>query len=226
MSALTRLRNVVRSGGISAVAAKAVGVVADWHFDWRYGVDTNRPRQFDGLTIEAGDLQRAGYYEGSRTLALKRVLTPLAAEAARTQGTFVDVGCGKGKVLMAAAAAGFPTVRGIEFARELCELARENWQTFQSRSGVQAECTVIEADAAAYAIQPDEQVFFFFNPFEACILRSVLDNIAASARATPRPITLVFALASQPYRQMIADHGVFAPVREQRAWGCQFTCYQ
>ena len=38
---------------------------------------------------------------------------------------FVDFGCGKGRVLLLAAGFGFARITGVEFAKELCDIAKE-----------------------------------------------------------------------------------------------------
>jgi predicted RNA methylase len=50
--------------------------------------------------------------------------------------------CGKGRPLIVAAAMGFKTVIGVEFVRELVEVARENLRKTRSNA------TVVCADAA------------------------------------------------------------------------------
>ena len=60
--------------------------------------------------------------------------------------SFVDLGCGKSRPLIVAAAMGFKTVIGVEFVRELVEVAREDLR--KTRSNARVVC----ADAAWYEL--------------------------------------------------------------------------
>jgi SAM-dependent methyltransferase len=104
---------------------------------------------------------------------------------------FVDFGCGKGRVLLAAAAYPFRRIVGIEFSPELCTICRRNISSFRQRYRSHIEIDVIQSDATKYNIGHDESVFFFFNPFECGLMKEVLHNIQSSAEISPRKIWII-----------------------------------
>lgn len=71
-------------------------------------------------------------------------------------GTFVDVGCGKGRILIEALALGFDRVIGIEYDPELCRVARANV----------GRAEIIVEDALKAPLPTGSFVAALFNPFE------------------------------------------------------------
>ena len=224
MNLLSRAVHSLRGQGWAATAAKLLGPLVDRQFDGKYGVETCGITPLEGLTISGANKEHGARYQPTRVLRLRKMLFVLRF-ITPADSVLVDIGCGKGRVLLLAAQHGFREVRGVEFARELCETARHNWAAFQARTGSQTKCRIIQADVTEYAIQPEEQVFFLFNPFDETILGKLLANLAASLRTAPRKILLLFYFPSPRYRPVIDQRPEFALVREYRFWGCDFALY-
>ena len=79
---------------------------------------------------------------------------------------------------------------GIEYSRELQGLALENLARFGKRSTTPIES--ILADATEYVLRDDENVFYFFNPFEIDVMRGVIRQIKASIERKPRKIWVIY----------------------------------
>ena len=47
----------------------------------------------------------------------------------------MDLGCGKGRVLMLAVEYGFARVTGVDYSASLCEIARRNLDVLRARTG-------------------------------------------------------------------------------------------
>ena len=137
-----------------------------------------------------------------------------------TTFTFVDLGSGKGRVLLMASMHPFARIIGVEVQPELEAIARHNIEIF-SRPG--QLCRRIEslcADAREYDFPRENLVLYLFNPFPAYVLREVLEKLAASARSTPRPI---FVLYNAPFeRQEFDRNSAFEPCCESP----QFLIYR
>jgi SAM-dependent methyltransferase len=222
MNLLQRLKISLRHQGPRATGVKLWVWASDQLFDFRYGLDTCKPAGLEGLTIDGGNKERGQIYQPTRVLPLRRLfreLQPLIPPAS----VLVDLGCGKGRVLLVASEFDFQAVRGVEFAHELCEIARKNCAAFQAKKRNRADCQVIEADVTAYAIQPDETVFFMFNPFDETILGRVLDNLAASLQARPRRMLIIYY--NPRGAQLIESRREFARLREVDFWGYHFRVY-
>jgi SAM-dependent methyltransferase len=224
MNVLRRLKNIVRGPGIAAIPAKLYAAAYDRWYERRYRLDTLSTAKLDGLTIHAGDRVHSFYYEGTRVLPLRRLFTEFH-KLVPADASFVDLGCGKGKVLLVAAENGIAKIRGVEFAHELCETARANWAAYQARKKPLCTVEIIENDAAAYRFQRDEQMFFLFNPFDEIVLDRVLTNLSLSIAQRPRRAYVAVAHLSDRYRRVFAAHPEYAIDRELDAWGCRFTLF-
>src|SRR5437868_2732795 len=104
------------------------------------------------------------------------------------ESVFIDVGCGKGKVLLMASRYDFKKLRGIEFDRNLCKVARENIVIFRRKTRVSIDIEVVEADVLEYEMTGEENVFYLYNPFDGVILDQFLENVESSLLTKPRKI--------------------------------------
>jgi hypothetical protein len=135
----------------------------------------------------------------------------------------LDLGCGKGRVLMVASEFEFREVRGVEFAHELCVVARRNIASYRRWHRRATRFDVVESDVLDYSVRPDENVFFFFNPFDGLILERVIANIAASIDAAPRRILIVYF--NPQHEGALALDGRFRKERDVRIWDYHFAVY-
>lgn len=112
--------------------------------------------------------------------------------------TFVDVGCGKGRVLLLAAEFPFRRIVGVEASETLCDIARSNVKTAaEGRDGFD-RIDVVHADATVYDIPDDAGLFYFYEPFSVDVSRAVLERIEDSIRRHPRSVVLCFTGRGQP----------------------------
>lgn len=135
----------------------------------------------------------------------------------------LDLGCGKGRVLLIASIFQFQEARGIEFARELCNIARNNCAIFKKANGTRTTFTVIESDVVDYIIRPEENVFFFYNSFDKKILNRVLANIADSLKRAPRKV--LFICYNPHLSHVIDQQGGFVRMMDFRLYEYRFLVY-
>jgi SAM-dependent methyltransferase len=109
----------------------------------------------------------------------------------KTFNHFVDIGCGKGRVLCVAAHHGFKKITGIDFSKDLCIAAEENLSLTQKEFN-DLQYKVINNDAFYFEIPEDVDCIFMFNPFDDVIMSGVAENILKSFEANPRTITLIY----------------------------------
>src|SRR3989344_2191686 len=122
-----------------AFKIRLLGVLVDWY----YGVDTRGVISPKLLEI---DPEHCHSYAPVAWSDLKRVLRVL--EIGREE-VFLDLGCGKGRALLAAAAFDFQRVVGVEISQRLCEIARANIKRFtRGNAASAAKFEIVEADAA------------------------------------------------------------------------------
>jgi SAM-dependent methyltransferase len=101
---------------------------------------------------------------------------------------FVDIGCGKGRVLLAAMQLGFSKVVGIELSAVLAKeallnVSKSRWQ------GTNATILNQSADEFDFTLGTS---FFFHNPFGPSTFRRVLQSLERGLFSNPRPIRLMY----------------------------------
>lgn len=101
--------------------------------------------------------------------------------------TFLDLGAGKGRALLLAAALPFRSIVGVEYSASLVEVARENIDWVGD-----PRLSVVCADAAAYELPPEPLVIFLYNPFGDKVMRGVIRNVGESIARTPRRVVVVY----------------------------------
>lgn len=158
-------------------------------FDLAHGCDTSGFAAGETLaTGSAADLYNTAYYAISpSTLAAALRQIPGTLD----QYTFVDLGCGKGRALLVAAAFPLLGIVGVEIARSLADIAREN------TSG-DARIRILNQDAAGVSYPPTPLIVFLYHPFLKPVLRRALKNLHHELRRAPRPVWLLYANPSYP----------------------------
>lgn len=220
MVLLTWAFDSVRQRGLVRTAKVAASVIADLTFDWRYGTDTARRVFSDELGAVGENKIHSARYQPTKAGPLRHLLHSL--DLPRDRG-FVDIGSGKGRVLLIAAQCGFQNIIGVEFSSELCEKTRKNVEIFQRRSGVKARFEIVMSDITRYRIQPDQCIFFMFNPFDSIVMEQVMANLRRSVELAPRPIWLIYN--TPKCQQVIENAGIFTHHFFREIGGTIFLVY-
>lgn len=161
-------------------------------FDLKYGTDTAAEVQLTDMGLSSASAILANrVYRVFWERNFKAVMDDL--EIDHRAFTFIDIGAGKGKLLLMAAAYPFRRVIGIELAPGLCRIAERNVAVFKPHATGCRDLEVIEADALACELPPGPLVCLMQNPFEMALLGEALDRLAAQARARPDPVYIVYA---------------------------------
>ncbi len=202
--------------------AIALSQLADRHFDLAFGTETRVVVENIDLTdVASPNLARGIRYQPSRAIPLRRVL-----RAARipTEGTFLDLGCGKGRVCMLAVMYGFGRVAGVDYSPALCRTAERNLDLLRARTGRSFRSSIHAMDAADYVFAPDVTVVYLFNPFDAGVLSAVIARLCHSLVAQPRRVWIVYQ--NPKWREAIEASGAFATAGEWSYGGCDFVVYR
>jgi len=92
------------------------------------------------------------------------------------QSTLVDLGCGAGRVLVLAAAFGYPRVVGVEIDPDLVDLARSNFDRYAKRFRSRSQLSLSTLSAARYSLPESSCTVFLFNPFDPSILQQFMER--------------------------------------------------
>jgi SAM-dependent methyltransferase len=197
-----------------------LSVVIDMGFDLRYGTDTMRWVEVKTLDFESEHKGNAARYSATKSRPLRMLMRKLDLPK---DGVFVDLGSGKGRVLLVAAQCGFEKIVGVEFSRKLCEIARENVKTFARKTRITARIDIVEADVASYCIESEHNVFFMFNPFDKVVTDQLLANLHASVTQFPRKIWLIYN--TPIHDEAVSKAELFRACQEFEITGTEFKVY-
>jgi len=112
------LITTIKKKGLWQTILKGWVIRNDIYFDSKYTIDTHSHEYINKLVIDSTNKDRGTPYQGTRVVPLQRCLKKI--ESMILQGSsFIDFGCGKGRVLLVASQFGFKKVIGVEFDHEL-----------------------------------------------------------------------------------------------------------
>jgi cyclopropane fatty-acyl-phospholipid synthase-like methyltransferase len=135
-------------------------------------------------TVEAQH-DDAVYYAATGYRDIRTILSQLAL---RPDDVFVDIGCGKGRVLCCAARLELTRVIGVEISQQLCTIARGNAASMRGqRTRIEVHTT-----PAQHFDYSRASVLFLFNPFLADTLSQVLAKVRADLAG--RPVRIAYAV--------------------------------
>jgi len=211
--------DTLKSQGLRGTLSSIARAFVDVSFDIRYGTDTARWVDINTLRVESEHKKDAYTYIPTQITPLRTVLRKLDLPK---DGVFIDVGSGKGRVLLIAAQTGFQRIIGVELSRELCEIARENVKAFLRQTQITAQIEVIESDVATWPIDCGYNVFFMFHPFSRTVLARFLDNLRSSLKQFPRKIWLVYNNPTDEHDQVIGDFKLFTGSQELKPGGASY----
>ncbi len=97
------------------------------------------------------------------------------------RATFVDLGCGMGRVLLLASLRPFRQIVGVEFSAALCEVARENVAAFDPALRRCRDLRIVRADAKDFALPRGDLVVYMYNPFRGAVMQAVAKRLARAA---------------------------------------------
>ncbi|XZE18470.1 class I SAM-dependent methyltransferase [Pirellulaceae bacterium SH449] len=166
-----------------------LSVIEDCYFDYRFRLETREELQVQDLDISPIDKQHAEKYKPTRSRYFQQLMKRLKPD--RDQ-VFVDVGCGKGRILLLAALYGFKKIRGIEISSCLSEIAIRNIKAFQTKRPEAKDIEVHCESILDYQFRHDETFLFLYSPFDAFVTERFLEQVQESLHNNPRDLTLVF----------------------------------
>jgi predicted RNA methylase len=156
----------------------------------RFGTDTAGIVQLADLDICSQNRQHGMQYQPTRRRQVWKALRALRIGDHR-DWTFIDLGSGKGRVLLAAAAFPFARIIGVEFAAELNAIARKNLAIYSGRLRCQ-QIELVCVDAAEWQFPAGKMIVYLYNPFGPEILTRVLENLETSLRMHRQEAYLIY----------------------------------
>ena len=150
--------------------------------DSLYGIETSQ--KVLRLRLSSGDRaadEANNGYAGSQPSIVRHalaILPPLDDDA-----HFIDLGCGKGRVLAIATEFAFRSVVGIELSPPLHRAARRNAGRVAARHPDRTRIEVIRGDATRPALPPTgDVVLFLYNSFRGPLVATLVDHLKTATR--------------------------------------------
>jgi SAM-dependent methyltransferase len=210
--------------GFSATAAQFIGILkefarestpasrrqryGDIDFDWEHRVDTT------GATVSwpdrfLGHLHSA--YQPTDPAAFHEMM--LLAGIDFPQYTFIDIGSGKGRVLLMAADYPFRRIIGVELLPALHQVAKRNIAKYiqQPRRCLNLQSTLENATDFVFPEEP--LVVYLFNPLGEVDLIRLTKNLNQSLKKNPRP---AYALYHNPLLEHVLLNAGWRKLRAER----------
>jgi SAM-dependent methyltransferase len=181
----------------------------------RLGIETSREVDLATLGLAA---QGRVDYEPSGWLAIRRAL---GGQPIHPDDVFLDLGSGKGRVVLEAARRPFRTVIGVELSPELNAIAERNLEACRRRLRCQ-DVRFITADAGTFPIPDDVTVVYLCNSFGGPVFDAAMDQLIASVDRRPRAVRVSYQFAREHDRLMATGRFRFVGTRESwrptRTW--------
>jgi len=135
--------------------------------------------------------------------------------------SILDVGSGKGSAMRVMLEFPFLRVDGVEIAPQIVKIARSN---FEKLKVPPERFKIIQMDAVQFKDLDRYNHFYFYNPFSSEIMESVMQNIAASIKQTPRKVLIIYN--NPKYEYTILSKDIFARIGSYpNEWGNSISLY-
>ena len=133
--------------------------------------------------------------------------------------TFVDYGCGKGRLNFYVNHRFHCHSIGIELNQSYYEDAIQNLSSYSGTHKEQIKFHCMPAQS--YVLNGFETHFYFFNPFSVEIFRHVIQNIYESIEENPRECILILYYPDSDYIYYLENHTGLQFIKEIKLIGSQ-----
>lgn len=100
--------------------------------------------------------------------------------------SLLDVGCGKGRMLKFFSKCSLYKVDGLEYSKELVDIAKNNMKILSIDSNV------YRGDASQWNGYDEYNYFYLFNPFGKDVMAGFLGKLVESYKRNQRKITIIY----------------------------------
>src|SRR5208283_1751956 len=172
-----KVTSSLRERGLKGTLQKCITEFEELRFDRRFRVDT---AQAPGQSVHGAGENHP--YFPTKIAIFREIFSrlPLPYE----QFTFVDLGSGKGRVLLLASDLPFKRIIGVEFSSELHEVAARNIQNYRNPARRSKEIQSVCADATAYPLPDGHVLIFLFNPFKCSSVPAFSTTLAVPCKSS------------------------------------------
>ena len=199
-------------------------IVVNDDFDQEHGTETSLRVHVTDLNIAQPNWIHASPYFPTPSRLLAEILHSVANIdlASRLKNlTFIDLGCGKGRVLLMASQLPFKKIVGVELSQELSATAERNIKVYQ---GVQL-CGDIEVrtmDFTEYKFPDDPLFVFLYNPASLALSQVLARNLMRSIAKHPREVWILYVTPHEVFE----NESTLEKVRSGECLGHPYNLYR
>lgn len=226
---LRRVRHSIATMGLSRGLADTMTVL----LPYTPGLLTHRPERdasFDGefATDTGGSVATADLgIADDATRAQAILYLPSPARVTRwmldnvgidhRQFSFVDLGSGKGRVLLVGSEYPFQAIVGVEISPQLSAIATDNIGRYRPSRRQCQNVRVENVDATAFAFPQTPLLVHLYHPFEPTLTAAVLARLEESVTRAPRPVVIAYLLYESAEESVEQVFARFPWLRKTRA---------
>ncbi len=221
MQLLIRTYNSIRDKGLSRTFQSLISVLEDFYFEMKYGISTSSIVKCEDLDISEASKEHSEEYMPTRIRHFRLLIKVLNFPE---KSVFVDMGSGMGRVLLMASLYNFKRITGVEISDRLCEIAGNNIDIFQKKLRRPLNIEIVNVDVLKYEIKNDENVFYFYNPFDNYIMEIIIERVTKSISENPRKVWLIFNNFT-PFSDMIENKFKLPSIKKFIYGGTEIAVY-
>jgi hypothetical protein len=181
---------LLRMPGMRRLSTLQTKFLAHW-FDWRHHVKTCGEEDPRELTVLGENAVHAIAYIPTTPRSGRYMLRNIPVSDVSSY-TFIDMGSGKGRMLLLAAELPFRRIMGVEFAANLYAQALKNVKTYRNPKQVCFQIEPVHMDATMFEFPPEPSIIYFFYPFQQLVMEPVIRNLDRSLAEHPRDVIVVY----------------------------------
>jgi SAM-dependent methyltransferase len=184
----------------------------DLDYDWEHSANTTRSNVRFGTQFLTGLTARP--YFATEPWLFEQIMQAIPVDF--SQFTFIDLGSGKGRVLLMASDYPFQRIVGVEFMPDLHRVAQKN---IASYSSTRRQCQQIETvcmDARDFQFPLEPIVVYLFNPFSEATFAQVIESLRRSIEQVPRPVYIAYRFTE--FEKLLAQEAWLEKVAAAEQW--------
>jgi len=221
MQILNRTFKSIRDKGLSRTFQSVISVVEDFFFEMKYGISTSKIVKRVDLDISEESKEHSEEYKPTRIRHFRLLIKDLNLPE---DSVFVDMGSGMGRVLLMASMYSFKRITGVEISSRLCEIARNNVVIYKKKLKRSSHIEIVNKDVLQYNIKNDENVFYFYKPFDNFVMEKIIERVIKSLNDNPRKVWLIINNFI-PFSDMIENKYKLRTIKKFTYGGTEFAVY-
>lgn len=174
------------------------------------GTDTAEVVPVSRLEFAPGMAEHCVQYQPSAPDTLDTLVRMAGVDP--SEFALVDIGSGKGRMVLCASAMDFRRAVGMEYSALLHAIALRNAAAFAARGGNRITPEFHCADATRCELPVEQPFIYFYHPFGPPLIESFIDRVEASMARQPRRI--IFAYTNPLHREAFDDRSAWQPIVE------------